>query len=237
MRHQIAGLLDRLLELLFPDRCTACGREGELLCAGCRVGLRSFPPQAAPAGLDGVAVGWVFEGAVQRAVHALKYGRQRRVAWALADALADALPNPYAGAALVPVPLHAGRMAERGFNQSTELAQRLGRHWSVPVLDGRLVRVRDTGHQAGLARKERLSNVAGAFIWCSAAPPPARVTLVDDVLTTGATLAACADALRAAGCREVRAVALAGAMAPRAITRRSGTHHVKITEDHQRVKA
>jgi ComF family protein len=231
MQHQIAGLLGGLLELFFPERCAACGREGGLLCAACRAGLRPFAPAAPPAGLDAVSVGWVFEGATQRAIHALKYGRRRRVAAALADALADAVPAAPAGAALVPVPLHAGRMAERGFNQSAELAVGLGRRWGAPVLDGRLARTRDTGHQAGLARRERLSNVAGAFEWRGASPP-ARVVLVDDVLTTGATLVACAEALRAAGCREVRGMVLAGALAPRA-----GTHRVKMREGNTRAEA
>jgi ComF family protein len=203
-----------LLELLFPDRCAACGRGGGLLCARCRAGLRPYPAGEAVVGLDGAVVGWVFEGAVQRAVHALKYGRRRRVAGALADALADAVGTRPPGAALLPVPLHGERLAERGFNQSAELARGLGRRWGMPVVDGALARARDTGHQAGLSRRERLSNVAGAFVWRGAGPPPATVVLVDDVLTTGATLAACAAALREAGAREVRAVALAGALAP-----------------------
>jgi ComF family protein len=214
MTYRLADLIEGLLELCFPDRCSACGREGGLLCVACRAGLRPYPPEAAPAGLDAVAVAWVYEGAVQRCVHALKYRGKRRVAGALAAALAEALAEAPPGAALVPVPLHAGRLAERGFNQSAELARHLGRHWGVPVLDGRLERGRDTGHQAGLSRRDRLSNVTGAFVWRGAGPPPERAVLVDDVLTTGATLIACAEALRAAGAREVRAVALARSIAP-----------------------
>lgn len=221
MGYGLAGLIEGLLGLLFPDRCAACGRGGGLLCGGCRAGLRPYPTEGPPAGLDEVAVAWVYEGAVQRAVHVMKYGRRRRVARALADALADALGDAPPGAALVPVPLHGERLAERGFNQSAELALRLGRRWGRPVLDGSLERGRDTGHQAGLSRRERLSNVTGAFDWRGAGPPPERVILVDDVLTTGATLAACAEALRAAGAREVRAVALARSIAPGGGARRN----------------
>jgi predicted amidophosphoribosyltransferase len=111
------------------------------------------------------------------------------------------------------VPLHAGRLAERGFNQSEELAARLARRTGLPLVPG-LLRCRDTGHQASLGRRARQGNVEGAFVWAVPAPPPARVLLVDDVLTTGATLAACADALRAAGTREVRAIAIARSLAP-----------------------
>jgi ComF family protein len=144
----------------------------------------------------------------------MKYRRMRRVAAPLGDLLADHLRSaPQPADALMAVPLHAGRLTERGFNQSEELAARIARRTGLPLVPG-LARCRDTGHQASLGRRARKGNVEGAFIWASRTPPPARVLIVDDVLTTGATLAACADALRAAGTREVRAVALARSLAP-----------------------
>jgi ComF family protein len=138
----------------------------------------------------------------------------RRVAVPLGDLLADHLrAAPQPADALMAVPLHAGRLAERGFNQSEELAARIARRSGLPLVPG-LARCRDTGHQASLGRRARKGNVEGAFVWASLTPPPARVLIVDDVLTTGATLVACGDALRAAGTREVRAVALARSLAP-----------------------
>lgn len=214
MPRWFATLYEALLELFFPDRCAVCGGGGGLLCAACRARLRPYPPAAPTPGLDAVAVAWVYDGSVRRAVHALKYRRRRRVAEALADALAASLPAPPCDV-LVPVPLHVGRLAERGFNQAEELARRLAWRWGVPVNASGLARGRDTGHQARLGRADRMTNVAGAFSWCGQAPPPARALLVDDVLTTGATLAACAEALRAAGAREVRAVALARSLEKR----------------------
>lgn len=209
----LARLYEGLLELIFPDRCAACGGAGGLLCPACRAGLRPYPPEGPTPGLDAMAVAWLYEGALRDAVHSLKYRRRRRVADALADALAAGLAPPPADA-LVPVPLHAERLAERGFNQAEDLARRLGRRWGLPVCASGLARSRDTGHQARLSRAARRGNVAGAFVWAGQAPPPRRALLVDDVLTTGATLAACAEALRAAGSREVRAVALARSLAP-----------------------
>jgi ComF family protein len=159
-------------------------------------------------------VAWVYEGALRQAIHRMKYSRMRRVAAPLGDLLADHLrANPQPADVLMAVPLHAGRLAERGFNQSAELAARIARRSGLPLLPG-LERCRDTGHQASLGRAARRGNVEAAFVWAVYAPPPERVLLVDDVLTTGATLAACADALRAAGTREVRAVALARSLAP-----------------------
>lgn len=214
MWNRLVNLYEGVLDLLFPDHCAGCGREGGLFCAVCRAALRPYPAQTPPPGLDRVVVAWRYEGAVRRAVHTLKYRRRRRVAAALADALASSLTDWPRGDALVPVPLHTERLVERGFNQSTELAQRLALRWGVPVQTDGLVRERDTGHQAHLGRHARQANVAGAFVWRAPAPPPARVVLVDDVLTTGATLGACATALRAAGTHEVYAVALARSLAP-----------------------
>ncbi len=219
---RLSDLLERLLDLVFPDRCAACGRAGGLLCPTCRAALRPYPSEAPTPGLDGMTVAWLYDGTIRHAVHAMKYRRRRRVADALGDALAASVPMPPADA-LVPVPLHAGRMAERGFNQAEELARRLGHRWSLPICASGLERGRDTGHQARLNRAERQTNVAGAFVWCGPGQPPARVLLVDDVLTTGATLAACAEALRAAGTREVRAIALA-----RSLARPRGTAYAKM---------
>jgi ComF family protein len=209
-----ATLITALLDLFFPERCAACGQLAGLFCAACAGSLRPYPPEPPTPGLDEVRVAWLYEGAVRRSIHRLKYHKQRRAAVGLADALARALGDAPACDALVPVPLHAGRLAERGFNQSEELARALGRRWGLPVRADGLVRQRDTGHQADLARRDRLTNVQGAFAWQASKPPPARLLLVDDVLTTGATLAACAAALRAAGAQEVRAVALARSLAP-----------------------
>ncbi|MFO7876670.1 MAG: ComF family protein, partial [Desulfovermiculus sp.] len=106
---------------------------------------------------------------------------------------------------IIPVPLHVGRLRERGFNQSLEIARGLSRELSVPLLPSALVRIRPTKAQSGLERKERLKNVRGAFqadqecIWGK------HVLLVDDVSTTGATLSACARTLRRAGAVQVDA--------------------------------
>jgi ComF family protein len=210
-----------LLSFLFPDRCVGCGGWGALFCQTCLRQLSPYPHDSYPAQLDAVYVAWIYGGPLQHAIHALKYKGQRRVAAALADHLMAAMLRPATAAVLLPVPLHADRLVERGFNQSAEIAVALGRRWRMPVLDNALIRSRDTGHQAKLARRERASNVAGAFVWRLEQPPPENVILIDDVLTTGATLAACADALRAAGCASVSALALARSRpdlaAPRAI--------------------
>ena len=118
---------------------------------------------------------------------------------------------------VVPVPLSHSRLAERGFNQAWELARRVARALRVPSLPNALLRAIDTPHQAGLERRARLSNLHGAFT--AAAPHRHKlagrhVALVDDVMTTGATVAAAAAALRRAGVARVQVWVLARTPAP-----------------------
>jgi ComF family protein len=212
MLYRLNWGLEQLLGFIFPECCVVCGWAGGLLCAPCRSRLEPYPLAPTPVGLDAMAVAWLYDDEVRQAIHAMKFHGRRRMALVLADALADCLPA-LPGEALIPVPLHAKRLAERGFNQAEELARQLSWRWHLPVQAQGLVRGRDTLHQARLGQHARQSNVAGAFVWRAPYPPPGRVLLVDDVLTTGATLVACAEALRAAGTREVRAVALARSLA------------------------
>ncbi|MCS6841555.1 MAG: ComF family protein [Roseiflexus sp.] len=207
----LALLLDSLLSLLLPDRCAGCGRLGALLCDECRHRLVVYDealPRVADQ-LTGVRIAYVFEGPLRHALHQLKYRRRRRVARPLGTLMASHLhTHPLPCDALIPVPLHQKRLKERGFNQAELLAREVARATGFPLVVGPLVRIRATRQQALLGVAERIENVADAFVWKGPAPP-ARIVLVDDVLTTGATVNACAAALRAGGAREVYALALA----------------------------
>lgn len=170
---------------------------------------------------DCTEAGWAFEcavavlavsGPVREVVHQLKYEGKAYLAptlsqWMVAG-LDDARLRSPPVDALVPVPLYAARQRQRGFNQARLLAAELGRIRSFPVLDA-LERVRDTGTQTRLGRKQRMTNLCGAFRCRSEAVRGAHLVVVDDVLTTGATLDACARALRQAGAASVRALAVA----------------------------
>lgn len=205
------SLLNSLLGLLFPERCVGCRCAGALFCATCQSSLEPYARHdLLPCGLDSMCIGYVFDGALRTAIHQLKYRKRRRVAQPLGALLvariAQRLPN---GATVLPVPLHAERLAERGFNQAEALAEEVARCTGLPLLPNGLVRVRATAQQARLSAPDRQENVRAAFMWQGTAAPPARVLLVDDVATTGATLSACAAALRDAGTSEVHGVALA----------------------------
>lgn len=205
-------LLEQLLRLLFPDRCVGCGRLGALFCPACSAVLRAYPGgmRHQPEDLTQVAIVYLFEGPLRAAVHALKYRRIRRVAQPLGGLLAAGMPPELRSAdLLVPVPLHAERLAERGFNQAAELAAEVSRGTGIRLNADALRRTRDTGHQASLDARSRRENVRDAFAWQGASSAPRHIVLVDDVLTTGATAGACAAVLRAAGATRVDVLALA----------------------------
>jgi len=191
-----------------PPWCNRCGQP-EPHFGPCR--LCTAWPQ--PLTLVRSAV-WLSEGA-REAVHALKYRALPRIADDLAAAMAaDLFPTDEASV-LVPIPLAPKRLRQRGYNQSEALARAVARLWRIPVVDV-LIRSRETATQTALTPETRLANVAGAFT-------PGRrpgvnrdsnYILVDDVFTTGATLAEAARALEQAGARRVFGVTFGRAVIP-----------------------
>lgn len=206
----------QVFDLLFPPRCAGCGRGGHWFCSQCQAEVMRVPPGLdVPAPLAGLWIAGFYIHPLDHAIHALKYGGKRRVAEPLGLLLAETYrceagsrPPPDA---LLPVPLHKRRLAERGYNQSALLARVVSRELGLPLIEDALSRSRNTPQQVGLSGGERRKNVAGAFA-CQPGHPlieGRRLVLLDDVCTTGATLAACAEALLAAGAREVWGLALA----------------------------
>ncbi len=142
-------------------------------------------------------------------VSALKDERRTAIARVIAAEMVVRLDRPDDDAVLVGVPLGRRRLAERGFNQAELIAWALGKSWELPVADGLLTRQRDEPAQRGATAGARARQAAGAF--GAPQPVPRHVVVVDDVHTTGATLGACAVALRRAGAHRVDALAFARA--------------------------
>ncbi len=217
------------IDLLFPPRCVICGRLGSFLCPDCRSSLpRAGPPRCAICwqptpgrtcgrceesrpSFNGLRSPYIFEGGTRELVHRLKYQNQSVLAGPMADLVIDFLAdNPLPADVLVPVPLFPRRMRVRGYNQSALLAQALARQLGLPVNERTLNRTRNTTSQARTNNSdERRTNVREAFTCRDGQLAGERVLLVDDVLTTGATLDACARALQRAGVESVWALTFA----------------------------
>lgn len=183
--------------------CGRCGVEVDSSRSdcGCRSRLRS---------LTRLRSAVAYEGPVEPAVHRFKYEGWRRLAQPFAQLMAERLAVEGVSARfVVAVPLHRLRERQRGYNQSELLTRELKRRLELGSLPGVLVRTRATPPQVGHDRKRRFENVAGAFTWQGDPLRGEAVLLIDDVATTGATLDACAHALKAAGSGPVTGVSLA----------------------------
>lgn len=205
--------------LLFPAACPGCRRPAESgpawpLCVGCLGNLPRGPlPGKKHPHLAGAISPFLYEGICRDLILDLKYrGRTSLVpffARHMAEEVLQQLGAP-ATDRVLPVPLHAVRLRERGFNQAQLLAEALSKRLGIPCEGDLLIRCRPTRPQADLTREERARNVRGAFdLRAGTALKGLGLLLVDDVLTTGATAGACAALLKAAGARAVWAVTAA----------------------------
>ena len=215
--------LEPFLEVLFPTKCAGCRAPGAIWCDGCR--LRLVPVTSLvclaclrvfPAGGDGDRCGpaaphaWavaVYRAPLDRAITHLKYRPDARLAQALAQSMAEVYDRARLSATcLVPVPLSRRRLRQRGYNQAEVLGRALAGLLGLPSLPSAAARIRETGSQVGLEAGERWANVDGAFAADPSLVRDETVLLIDDVHTTGATLAACSQALSQAGARRVLAL-------------------------------
>src|SRR2546426_4205084 len=205
-RDPLCGACWQALERIAPPWCRRCGQPLSIegLCGECRRRRRPFAYARAAVRYGPIA---------REALHAFKFGGRRALAAPLADLLAGLGLRALPGAApdlLVPVPLHPRRERERGYNQSALLAKRLGRGWGVPVATDALGRALATAPQTDLDAAARRKNVRGAFTVRRPELVVGRhVLLVDDILTTGATVGECARCLTSAGAAAVGVLTVA----------------------------
>ena len=216
-----------LSSALFPPRCAACGRPGAALCQPCLATATRLPhPQCRQCTrpltygnqcarcrleqrrIDHLYVPYAYTPPILQAVHRFKYANKRYLAADLATLAMSALPPDLQVDLVVPIPLTSSRERQRGYNQGRLLAAEVARRLDLPLDAGVLTRLRDTPPQTSLPRAQRLANVRGSFRALRKLSG-ARILLVDDVTTTGATIEAATRALRRRGSVWVGALTLA----------------------------
>jgi ComF family protein len=225
-------VLDRALRLLgealFPARCIGCRRRGTPLCTDCRVGLPYLPSGLCPRcatrrsangacsgcrrlspAVSAIYATFVYRGAARTAVLTLKFRSARYLGSTMGALMRETLQaRPVHADLVVPVPLAPKRLRARGFNQAALLAEQVAYALGADV--GDVLRREERAAQVGLGAARRLTNLAGAFRCRDPALVNGKdVLLVDDVVTTGATVSACADTLAGAGAGRVRVLAFA----------------------------
>ena len=217
--------------VLLAQHCLLCeAASGDVpVCTACAAALPSMPPccpqcampsphgstcgdcLARPPRFDATLALWPYAFPVDRLVHALKFHARLQLSQWFATALASHVPDGTTG--LVAMPLHRARLAERGFNQSYEVARRVARLRGLPVLEEQVTRTRVTDEQARLVYKERARNVRGAFS-STGSLEGRSLAVIDDVMTTGATLNELARTLKQAGAARIVNCVLARTLPP-----------------------
>ncbi len=227
--RKISKIGERLLDIIFPRFCVGCRQEGSYLCTSCtekiikiktitclkcqkmtEEGICSRCKEDLPL-TKSIILGYHRDIILKEAIHNLKYEGLLELADTLSTLLITRLKDTKfpPNCQIIPVPLHKSRLQNRGFNQSELIAQKIGLHYQIPVNKYLLKRIKNTKPQIELKHKERQENIKDAFIINKNAEIPKNIILLDDVITSGATIAECSRTLRAAGVRQIWLIALA----------------------------
>lgn len=228
-------MLPIILNLLFPSKCPVCGNRSDNhlynpFCKNCWEGIERYSGPACkacgmptvssytticetclktPPPFSQVLYYGIYEGQLKEAIHLLKFNGIKRLSMPLSFLFAE-LPIPRVDG-IVPVPLHKKRLLQRGFNQAAAISQSLSEKLKIPLMLHVLTKVIDTPPQIKVSGKERIKNVQDAYS-VSDEVEGLELLLVDDVITTGATVRECAKALMDAGAKDVSVIALARSM-------------------------
>ncbi|NOZ03955.1 MAG: ComF family protein [FCB group bacterium] len=217
MLQQRPFVLHMLLDFLYPAKCLLCDTFQKTtfntICPNCKDAFRStnlgnwINTVANPLGIDRAYSGWFFDNEIQKVIHSLKYQERAKLGRELGRYLAQELRYNSIGPLdiLIPVPLHPVKKRERGYNQAEWIVKGLAEIWKVPYSLNRLVRRKYTISQTTLNAEERLRNMKDAFR-VRKSVVGLNIGVVDDVLTTGSTISACAISLKKEGANQVVAI-------------------------------
>ena len=226
------SILWKFLDLVYPPKCCNCGRIGYHFCPECWSEIHTIKDpicrvcgiplmknsiclncKTEPLAVDSIRSFGIYTGSLRQAIQRIKYSRDYSLAVMFIEPLLELVNQQnWTIDIIIPVPLSAKRKRTRGYNQASWLAKPFAKSLMKPFSPEGLVRVKETKSQVGLSFKERKINVAGAFSANSDIVNSRNILLVDDVITTGATLQACAVSLKKAGAVKVYGITIARTM-------------------------
>lgn len=202
-----------LLECLFPKQCYGCQKNNTWVCPDCLSVIQAYKGQELRhlKSVDGLIIAAEYSDAtLKKLIKAFKFGFNTEIAIPLSLLLYRRIPFPYLQEdyLIIPIPLHKKRFNWRGFNQSELIAKELSYLSGWPLCLN-LLKIKNTAEQASLNEKKRLENQRDAFQWQGGDLRGKKILLLDDIITTGATISEAAKVLRQAGAEKIMAVALA----------------------------
>jgi len=201
-------------DLVFPNECLICKEmireETNAVCHNCLMNFEEIPQidrrnkLLVEEDLDGVMSGWYFKNGMEDVIHSLKYDERAKLGLELGRHLGQIIPSNSFGKIdyIIPIPLHKVKLRERGYNQAEWIAKGIARSWDLPVYNSSLIRDRFTVSQTTLNKEDRKANMKNAFT-VKNNTINASIILIDDVLTTGSTMSACASVLKNEGAKTV----------------------------------
>jgi ComF family protein len=213
---EIRRLFNVCIDMIFPPRCAGCGRVDYVWCEQCEANLKTFPVhpyiREGIEGIQFVASTNDHKGLLREAVQGLKYGNVKSLGEELGSRLAEcAKLQDWMIDIMIPVPLHADRLKQRGYNQAQVMCEYAAAQLGIPCVPHALQRTRYSGSQVGLSARERMKNTENAFAATPELVSNRSIVIVDDVCTTGSTLSACAKALLDAGAQQVYGLTITAA--------------------------
>ncbi len=210
-------MLNSMLNFIYPNTCRLCSTslnpDEKIICQQCELffkptNLKNWITQLTfPENIDQAYSGWYFNDEIQQLIHAMKYLDSAKFGAVLGSMLGQLLENEVKRQVdlLIAIPLHPVKARERGYNQAEWITRGLSKQWKLSYNFSLVQRIKSTVSQTTLSSKERLKNMQNAFK-IKHPVEDLRIGIIDDVLTTGATISACAGALKAAGAKQIIAI-------------------------------
>ena len=207
--ESIKNIFSSILDLVFPDSCLNCGKTGSILCNRCLKQIKPIPGQSIhlKQPIEKVLCYTSYSGIMRKIITKFKFENKKRIAETIANLMSEMIINripEFAKMSLLAVPLHASREKERSFNQALLLARNISKNLNIPCIENVLIRNRATNFMHKLNKKERMQNIKNAFtVVDKQAVSGKDIIIIDDIMTTGATLTAIAAELKKSGCNKV----------------------------------